>query len=88
LITQIGWCSITATLMQLLARYGASELQAAILEALAATFPCASSRRRQERHEPPPIDVTLPEHVRAKDRPVTSHSLDTYDQLKETPDAD
>jgi transposase len=45
-------------------------------------------RRRQERHEPPPIAVTLPEHVRAKDRPVTSHSLDTYDQLKETPDAD
>jgi hypothetical protein len=77
-----------------LARYGASELQAAILEALVRDVPHPNAvrlvldRRRQERHEPPPIAVTLPEHVRAKDRPVTSHSLDTYDQLKETPDAD
>jgi hypothetical protein len=80
--------------MQLLARYGAAELQAAVLEALTRDVPHPNAvrlvldRRRQERHEPPPIAVTLPEHVRAKDRPVTSHSLDTYDQLKETPDAD
>jgi hypothetical protein len=86
--------SITATLMQLLARYGAAELQAAITEALARDVPHPNAvrlvleRRREERQEPPPIAVTLPEHVRAKDQPVTSHSLDPYDQLKETPDAD
>jgi hypothetical protein len=83
--------SITATLMQLLARYGASELQAAITEAIARDVPHPNAvrlvleRRREERREPPPIAVILPEHVRAKDHPVTSHSLDTYDELKETP---
>jgi transposase len=84
--------SITSTLMQLLARYGAAELAAAIAEALARDVPHPNAvrlileRRREMRHEPPPIAVILPEHVRAKDRPVTSHSLDTYDKLKETPD--
>jgi len=84
--------SITSTLMQLLARYGAHELQAAIAEALARDVPHPNAvrlvleRRREERHQPPPIAVILPEHVRAKDRPVTSHSLDTYDKLKEIPD--
>ena len=84
--------SITSRLMQLLSRYGAAELQAATAEALAGDVPHPNAvrlileRRRQERHEPPPIAVILPEHVRAKDRPVTSHSLDTYDKLKETPD--
>ena len=87
-------CSITATLMQLLARYGASELEAAITEALARDVPHPNAvrlileRRREQRHKPPPIAVILPEHIRVKDRPVTSHSLDTYDQLMETPDAD
>lgn len=84
--------SITSTLMQLLARYGAAELNAAIAEALARDVPHPNAvrlvleRRREKRHQPPPIAVILPEHVRAKDRPVTSHSLDTYDKLKETPD--
>jgi len=86
--------SITATLMQLLARYGAAELNAAIAEALGRDVPHPNAvrlileRRREERHLPPHIAVTLPEHVRTKDRPVTSHPLDTYDQLKETPDED
>jgi hypothetical protein len=77
--------------MQLLARYGASELQAATLEALARDVPHPNAvrlvleRRREERREPPPIAVNLPEHVRAKDLPVTSHPLDTYDKLNETP---
>jgi len=83
--------SITSRLMQLLARYGASELQAATLEALARDVPHPNAvrlvleRRREERREPPPIAVNLPEHVRAKDLPVTSHPLDTYDKLNETP---
>ena len=84
--------SITSRLMQLLSRYGAAELEAATTEALAGDVPHPNAvrlileRRRQERHEPPPIAVILPEHVRAKDRPVTAHSLDTYDKLQETPD--
>jgi transposase len=84
--------SITSRLMQLLARYGAGELQAATLEALARDVPHPNAvrlvleRRREERHQPPPIAVNLPEHVRAKDRPVTSHPLDTYDKLKESSD--
>jgi hypothetical protein len=34
----------------------------------------------------PPIAVTLPEHVTARDVPVQSHPLNTYDQLKELSD--
>jgi hypothetical protein len=78
--------------MQLLSRYGAAELEAAVLEALARDVPHPNAvrlvleRRREERHEPPPVAVTLPEHVRAKDRPVRPHDLAAYDKLKETPD--
>jgi hypothetical protein len=81
--------TITSTLMRLLARYGAAELQAAITEALDRNVPhpnavrLALERRREERHQLPPVDVNLPEHVRAKDAPVRTHPLDTYDQLKE-----
>ena len=86
--------SITSTLMQLLARYGAAELQAAVLEALERNVPHPNAvclvleRRREERQEPPPIAVTLPEHVRAKDQPVRPHDLAAYDKLKETADED
>ena len=70
-------------------RYGAAELEAAIVEALARTsptsVPCADPRAApQERRPPPPIAVALPED-RARDRarhPPTA--LATYDQLKET----
>jgi len=86
--------SITSTLMQLLARYGAAELQAAILEALERNVPHPNAvrlvleRRRQERQEPPPIVVSLPEHIQTKDRPVRTHDLAAYDKLKETADED
>jgi hypothetical protein len=86
--------SITATLMQLLARYGAAELQAGTLEALERNVPHPNAvrlvleRRREERHEPPPIAVTLPEHIQTKDRPVRPHDLAAYDKLKETADED
>jgi transposase len=81
--------TITSTLMRLLGRYGAAELQAAITEALDRNVPHPSAvrlaleRRREERRQSPPVDVNLPEHVRAKDAPVRTHQLDTYDQLKE-----
>jgi transposase len=81
--------SITATLLQLLERYGASELDAAIVEALDRDSPhpntvrLALERRRDERRQAPPVALTLPDHVRARDKAVQPHSLDTYDQLKQ-----
>ena len=80
--------SITAALMRLLARYGAAELQVAITEALERNLPHPNAvrlvleRRREQRNQPPPVDVPLPEHVKAKDAPVRHHRLDTYDELQ------
>jgi len=79
--------NLTASLLRLLDRYGATELQAAILQALAQGVPhpnavrLALERRREARHAPPPIPVCLPPHVRQKDTLVRPHRLDTYDQL-------
>jgi len=81
--------SITLTLVQLLERYGASELDAAIIEALDRNLPhpnavrLALERRRDDRRQAPPVALTLPAHVRARDKAVQPHSLDTYDQLKQ-----
>jgi transposase len=81
--------SITLDLLQLLERFGPVELQAAIEETLANGAPhqhsvrIALEKRREARQAPPPIVVTLPEHVRAKDVIVQTHRLDTYDTLTE-----
>lgn len=80
--------NITATLLRLLERHGASELNAAIVEALDRKLPhpnavrLALERRRDERQQAPPVALTLPAHVRARDKTVRAHSLDTYDKLK------
>ena len=84
--------TITATLMRQLERYGATELQAAITEALQSGVPhpnavgLALERRREQRNQPPPVALNLPKHVRDKDAPVRPHSLDIYDQLKDAAD--
>ncbi len=84
--------SITAALGRLLQRYGAAELQAAIIAALAQDVPhpnavrLALERRREQRNQPPPIAIALPAHVQARDVPVQPHRLDTYDQLTEDHD--
>jgi transposase len=84
--------TITSTLMRLLALYGAAELQAAITEALERDVPhpnavrLALERRREERNQPPPLAVNLPRHVQERDAAVKPHSLDIYDQLKDTTD--
>jgi len=84
--------TITAALMRLLERYGAAALQAAILEALERGVPhpnavrLALERRREQHSDPPPVDVTLPAHVRDRDAPVLPHALATYDQLKDQHD--
>ena len=84
--------AITVGLQRLLERYGAAELQAAILEALARDVPhpnavrLALERRREQRGEAPPIAIEMPEHVQARDVPVQPHDLDTYDRLKDLTD--
>jgi transposase len=84
--------AITAMLLQLLDRYGAAELQAAIDEALARDVPhpnavrLALERRREQRGLAPPVAVVLPAHVRSRDVPVQPHRLEIYDRLKEPSD--
>jgi hypothetical protein len=86
--------TISAALMRLLDRYGASELQGAIEDALARGVPhpnavrLALERRREARQLPPPVAMSLPEHVRARDILVPPQRLDTYDQLMMESDDD
>jgi transposase len=79
--------AITREMEHLLERFGAPDLQAAILEALdgGVAHPNAVrvclERRRLQRGAPAPVASCLPEHVRNKDAAVRPHPLDTYDQL-------
>lgn len=74
-------------LEDLLHRYGVNEMQAAVAEALARGVPhpnavrLALERQRESEHKPPPLGLTLPEHLRLRDRPVRAHSLAGYDRL-------
>jgi hypothetical protein len=43
-------------------------------------------RHREQRGQPPQVDLVLPEHVQRRHAPVRPHSLETYDQLKERSD--
>jgi hypothetical protein len=85
--------AIVVGLQRLLNRYGATELQAGILEALARDVPhphavrLALERRREQRGAPPPVAIELPAHVQARDTPVQPHALETYDQLKDVDNA-
>jgi transposase len=80
--------TITASLARLLERYGPGPLDAAIIEALARDVPhpnavrLALERQRDDRGQAPPVALVLPAHVRARDKIVRPHSLDTYDQLR------
>ena len=80
--------SITASLVLLLERYGASQLNAAITEVLERDVPhpnavrLALERRRDDRQQAPPVALILPAHVQARDKAVRAHSLEIYDQLK------
>jgi len=76
--------SITAALLRMLERYGAAALQVAILEALQRDVPhpnavrLALERARQDRGQPPPVALVLPEHVARRDAPVRPHALGSY----------
>jgi transposase len=84
--------AITVGLQRLLDRYGAAELQIAILEALERDVPhpnavrLALERRREQRGDPPPTAIAMPAHVQARDVPLSPHDLETYDQLKDPAD--
>jgi transposase len=86
--------SVTLGLLRLLDRYGATELQAAILDTLESGAPhphsvrLALERRREATNAPPPIEVRLPDHVREKDTIVQPHQLDLYDSLTVESDYD
>ena len=83
--------SITAALSQLLARYGAQAMQAAVADALDCDVPhpnavrLALERAREARHQSPPVVPQLSERARALDVTVRPHKLDSYDQLTPTP---
>lgn len=80
---------IITTLIDMLERYGAAELSLAIQEALQRGVPHPNAvrlvleRRREARALPPPVQVTLPNHVQQRDTPIHPHALTTYDQLTE-----
>src|SRR6516162_10496509 len=84
--------SINGALLRLLDRYGAAEMQAAIIEALDRNVPHPSAvrlaleRRRHERQQLPPVAANLSDHVQARDVAVRPPRLELYDQLKGTSD--
>ena len=77
------------TLSDLLDRYGLTEFEAAIAHAMGRGVPhpnavrLALEQRRQANAEPPPLAVTLPDHVKRRDVHVRPHRLDDYDPLME-----
>jgi len=82
-----GLGGITSSLLRLVERYGAAEVQAAVITALARGVPhphavrLALEVRREARNQPPPVAVRMPEHVAKRDTVVKPHKLDSYDQL-------
>ncbi len=80
--------TVVTLLLDLLDSYGASELESAITEALQRQVPHpdavrqALERRREERNQPPPITIPLPDNTKAKNAVVRPAPLASYDQLK------
>ena len=80
---------ITRTLLNLLDRYGVTELQAAVADALQRGVPhpnavrLALERQREARAEPPPVDIALPSHVQQRDTVIQPHALESYDDITE-----
>ena len=79
--------SITVSLLRLIDRYGASEVQTAIVAALVRGVPhpnavrLALQTQREARRTPAPVDIQLSAKVRQRDGVIHAHRLDTYDQL-------
>jgi len=85
-----GLGGITSSLLRLIERYGAAEVQAAVVTALARGVPHPHAVRqalevqREARNQPPPVAVCMPTHVAERDTVVKPHKLDSYDQLTDT----
>ena len=89
---------IVSALLELLADYGAGELELAIQEALEQQVPHPNAvrqvleRRREQRHQPSPIAITFPDHAKANEVIVRPASLAPYDHIHaetdETPTQD
>jgi transposase len=77
----------TRELVELLDAYGAAELEQAIAEALAHDVPHpnavrqALERRREQREQPPPLTLTLPDNDKVRGIVVRPAALAPYDQL-------
>jgi transposase len=77
----------TARLLKLLDHYGATDLDAALAEALtrgaisAASVAHLLDQQARLRGQAPPIDVVLPDDPRVRDLRVEPHSLTPYDEL-------
>ena len=80
--------SITSNLLQLLDDYGATELEAAITEALARKVPHPNAvrisleRRREARDQLPLVHYELPQNKKVREMQVKPHNLSDYDKLK------
>ncbi len=80
----------TNSLNRMLDEYGAVELDAAVVEALARHSPHLGAirqildRRRSSRDMPPPVSVDLPDDPRLRNLVVRPHSLENYDPTPET----
>jgi transposase len=80
--------SVIAQLLKLVDRYGASELEAAMQDAMTAGSPHPNTvrisleRRREQKNLPPPIPILLPDDARVREITVRPHSLETYTQLQ------
>jgi len=61
--------AITSTLLRWLARYGPNAVRLAL------------ERRREARHQAPPVDPCLSENVQQRDNPIQVHPLGSYDQI-------
>lgn len=78
---------LTTGLLNLLDLYGAAELEAAIVEALAADAAYLAAvkqivqRRRREQSLPEPVAIDVPDDPRIKNLVVVPHDLSVYDSL-------
>ena len=85
-----GLGGITSALLRLIERYGAAQVQTAVLSALARgvahphAVRWALEIQRESMNQPPPVAVGMPQHVAARDTVVKPHQLQSYDQLTDT----
>lgn len=86
--------SITSALLRLVDRYGATEVQTAVLAALARKVPhpnavrLALESQREARQAPAPVVVQLSEKARLRDTVIHAQPLASYDQLSSAEPAD